>query len=104
MISGFAKADGPFVQIVRQTKNYAFSFPVDHLPQPFTGPSLILTGRQDSGVGYKDQYKFIEQYPRASFVILDMCGHALQIEQAELFNAMVNEWLDRVLWSSAQKK
>ncbi len=104
MCSGWAKGDNAFLQVVRQAKNYTFTFPVDRLPRPFAGPSLILTGRQDSGAGYRDQYKFLEQYPRASFVILDMCGHILQIEQVDLFNALVNEWLDRVLWASAQEK
>jgi pimeloyl-ACP methyl ester carboxylesterase len=104
MVSSFAKADGAFLQVIRQVKNYAFSFPVDRLPQPYAKPSLILTGRQDSAVGYKDTYKFIEQYPHASFVVLDMSGHILQIEQAKLFNALVNEWLDRVLWSTASEK
>jgi pimeloyl-ACP methyl ester carboxylesterase len=99
MCSGWAKGDNAFLVVVRQAKNYAFSFPVDRLPQPFAGPSLILAGRQDSGAGYRDQYRFLEQYPRASFVILDMCGHILQIEQPVLFNALADEWLDRVSWS-----
>jgi pimeloyl-ACP methyl ester carboxylesterase len=105
MCSGWAKGDTAFQGVLRyQVKNYTFSFTVDQLPQPFAGPSLILTGRQDSGVGYRDQYKFLEQYPRASFVILDMCGHILQIEQAGLFDALVNEWLDRVSWSMSPDK
>jgi pimeloyl-ACP methyl ester carboxylesterase len=105
MCSGWAKGDRAFQEVLRyQVKNYTFSFPVDQLPQPFAGPSLILTGRQDSGGGYRDQYKFLEQYPRASFVILDMCGHILQIEQAGLFDALVNEWLDRVSWSLSPGK
>jgi len=28
--------------------------------------------------------------------VLDRAGHNLQIEQEDLFNALVNEWLDRV--------
>jgi hypothetical protein len=28
--------------------------------------------------------------------VLDRAGHNLQIEQEALFNALVNEWLDRV--------
>jgi hypothetical protein len=49
---------------VRRIENYAFSFPVDRLSEPFQGPSLILTGRQDAGVGYRDAWAFLEQYPR----------------------------------------
>ena len=38
----------------------------------------------------------MNNYPRSGFVVLDMAEHGLQIEQAALFNALVNEWLDRV--------
>lgn len=96
MVSGFSKANGTYLRSIRQPKNYAYSFPVDQLPQPFKGPSLFLTGRQDSGVGYNDIWAFIEQYPRATFACLDYCGHALQIEQAGLFDALMKEWLERV--------
>lgn len=38
-----------------------------------------------------------EGYPRCTFAVLDMAGHAMQIEQDRLFGALVHEWLDRVL-------
>ncbi|MEE6257042.1 alpha/beta fold hydrolase [Plantactinospora sonchi] len=66
-------------------------------------PSLILTGRQDSSVGYVDQLALLPHYPRASFAVLDVAGHNLQFEQPELFDALVREWLDRVAaesWSA----
>ncbi|MEI8199937.1 MAG: alpha/beta hydrolase [Eubacteriales bacterium] len=75
----------------------AFSYEVDPLEKPFEEPCLILTGRQDSSVGYKDQFTLLEDYPHASFVILDRAGHNLQIEQEDLFNNLVSEWLDRVV-------
>ena len=53
-------------------------------------------GRQDSIVGYRDAWEIIENYPRGSFVVLDKAGHNLQIEQEDLFNNLVLEWLDRV--------
>lgn len=59
-------------------------------------PTLILTGRQDSSVGYVDQFALLPHYPRASFAVLDVAGHNLQFEQPELFDALVREWLDRV--------
>jgi len=64
--------------------------------QPFERPTLVLTGRQDSSVGYRDQLALLDLYPRATFAILDVAGHNLQIEQPALFEALVNEWLDRV--------
>jgi pimeloyl-ACP methyl ester carboxylesterase len=74
----------------------AFSYDVDQLDEPFDQPSLILVGRQDTEVGYKDQFKLLDHYPRASFVVLDKAGHNLQIEQEALFSSLVCEWMDRM--------
>ena len=63
---------------------------------PFEKPTLILTGRQDTHVGYKDAWNILEKYPRATFAVLDRAGHALGVEQEILFQALVHEWLDRV--------
>ncbi|GAB2928425.1 alpha/beta hydrolase [Micromonospora polyrhachis] len=63
---------------------------------PFTRPTLILTGRQDHATGYLDQFALLPHYPRATFAVLDVAGHNLQIEQPALFDALVGEWLDRV--------
>jgi pimeloyl-ACP methyl ester carboxylesterase len=62
----------------------------------YSAPTLILMGRQDSTVGYTDQWRLIEHYPRATFAVLDRAGHALPHEQIDLFNALMAEWLDRV--------
>lgn len=78
------------------SENSAFSFDVDALSEPFARPTLILAGKQDHISGYREQWGILENYPRATFVVLDRAGHRLQIEQEELFNALVGEWLDRV--------
>ena len=62
----------------------------------YTKPTLILTGRQDSTVGYADQWRLIEHYPRATFAVLDRAGHALPHEQRTLLHTLLAEWLDRV--------
>ena len=76
--------------------NYEFSFDVDTLPEPFHGPTLMLMGRQDSSCGYHDAWSILDNYPRGTFVVLDRAGHGLMFEQRKLFNALVNEWIDRV--------
>ena len=97
MLAGFECADSDFNARVRgDIAAYTFTFNVDDLAVPFEKPSLILTGRQDCLTGYRDAWKLLENYPRSSFVVLDMAGHGLQIDQAGLFTALVNEWLDRV--------
>ena len=70
-----------------------------HRPQeqaPYRRPTLLVTGRQDSTVGYARAWELLEQYPRATFAVLDRAGHALPHEQPELLRALVTEWLDRV--------
>jgi pimeloyl-ACP methyl ester carboxylesterase len=62
----------------------------------FTRPVLILTGRQDSVVGWVDSWRLLDHYPRATFAVLDRAGHALAHEQGPLLVALMAEWLDRV--------
>jgi pimeloyl-ACP methyl ester carboxylesterase len=82
-------------KIREQPEKYAFSFDVDDVPEPFPGPSLIITGRQDSIVGYRDAWNILEKYPRATYVVLDRAAHLLE-EKEGLVSILINEWLDRV--------
>jgi len=80
-----------------QQDGYTFSFDVAGPgSQPFEKPTLIVVGRQDSAVGYKDQYAILERFPRATYAVLDRAGHELPYAQDRLFDALVIEWLDRV--------
>jgi len=79
-----------------QIENRIFSFDLEAALHPFKKPTLILTGRQDTHVGYKDAWSILEKYPRATFAVLDRAGHALGVEQETLFHAMIHEWLTRV--------
>jgi len=87
-------ADYDFLSRLRE--NYAFSFDVDLLPEPFGGPTLIFVGRQDSIAGYRGAMGLLENYSRGTLAVLDRAGHGLMAEQKSLFNALVSEWLDRV--------
>ena len=65
--------------------------------RPFDRPSLILTGRQDSRVGYRGAWGLVEEFPRGTYGVLDMAGHHLgRIERPELFRALVGDWLERM--------
>lgn len=70
--------------------------PEDAHPEPFTQPSLFITGRQDQVVGYADAWRRIEHYPRATFSVLDGAGHNVHLEQPNLSGALVLEWLSRM--------
>ncbi len=75
---------------------YGFSFDADRPEHPFEKPSLILAGRQDASVGYKDALSIMDNYPRGTFAVLDRAGHGLEVEQEAIFNCLINELLDRV--------
>lgn len=96
MLAGFGCGDTGFTSRIRADGAYALASDVDAPVAPFERPSLILTGRQDCLVGYRDAWKLLDNFPRASFAVLDMAGHGLQIEQPDLFRALVGEWLHRV--------
>ena len=95
IMSGVELANSTFLQNIMQ-KGYGFSFDVDKVNKKFYKPTLILLGKQDDCVGYKDAWNILENFPRATFAVLDRAGHNLQIEQEGLFNSLINEWLVRV--------
>ena len=95
IMPGFEVADDIFLQRL-QENGYGFSFNVYKVNKKFDKPALIILGRQDSGVGYKDAWSILDNFPRATFSVLDRAGHNLQIEQEKLFNSLTNEWLKRV--------
>jgi pimeloyl-ACP methyl ester carboxylesterase len=95
VLPGLKIADSAFLENCL-SKNVPYAVDVDRIEKPYRQPTLMVMGRQDSVVGYHDHWQLIENYPRASFMILDKAGHNLQIEQDVLFSALVKEWLNRV--------
>lgn len=95
ILPGVKAADFAFLEnTLSQHVPYAVN--VDQIEKPYPQPTLMLMGRQDSATGYRDHWQLIENYPHASFVVLDRAGHNLEIEQDELFRPLVKEWLNRV--------
>ncbi|OGX61623.1 MAG: 2-hydroxy-6-oxo-6-phenylhexa-2,4-dienoate hydrolase [Paenibacillus sp. RIFOXYA1_FULL_44_5] len=94
ILCGVEIADTAFLE--RISPKYDLTDDTYVYAETYEKPVLILSGRQDHVVGYQNQWKFAQQYPRATFAVLDRAGHNLQIEQNNLFHALVSEWLDRV--------
>ncbi|RDH38428.1 alpha/beta-hydrolase [Aspergillus welwitschiae] len=61
-------------------------------------PTLVLCGRQDECVGYRDCLGLLERYPRATFAVLDRGTHGLPVDGSErgVFGALVRDWAFRV--------
>jgi pimeloyl-ACP methyl ester carboxylesterase len=96
ILPGLAAADPDFLENVLG-RNAHFPYPVDEIEEPYNRPVLILTGRQDASVGYRGQFKLADGYPRASYAVLDRAAHNLPIENPVLFDALVSDWLERVV-------
>ena len=62
-----------------------------------SAPTLILCGRQDDVVGYRDALRLLELYPRSTFAVLDRATHALPVDdKRNVYESLVSDWLDRV--------
>jgi pimeloyl-ACP methyl ester carboxylesterase len=94
VLSGLDIADP--AAVARIEGDYAGTFTMESGSPPYPGPVLFFLGRQDATTGYRDAWRILEHYPRATFAVLDRAGHNAQIEQPALFAALVDEWLDRV--------
>jgi pimeloyl-ACP methyl ester carboxylesterase len=100
-LSAIPRPDQEFLD--RLGKSNRLSFDVDALPQPCGAPALFVLGRQDHMCGYREAWKILEQYPRATFAVLDGGGHGLIGEKPDVFRALVQDWLDRVeQWSQTR--
>lgn len=91
-----AQSDFDYLQAIREDPlGYTCAGDVDDLEEPFARPALIVAGRQDSVVGYADAWRLLDNYPRATFAVLDRTGHLLE-GQEELLAALLADWLERV--------
>lgn len=71
----------------------AFSYDVDNTDKPFSQPCLIITGKQDTEVGYKDQFDLMRNFTNSTYLAVNRAGHNLQIEQPGIFKDTVKNWL-----------
>ncbi len=82
--------------LMNRIRDTEFSFEVDRLESPFDNPTLILLGRYDVAVGYKDAWHLYDNFSDATLVVLGRSGHSIQMEQPVLFDAHVRAWLDQI--------
>ena len=94
---GFAHADTAFLDAVDERFPLGVDIDATLAERPFEGPSLLLCGRQDAMVGWRDQQRLLGLMPRCTNAVLDVAGQNLQLERPELFDALTADWLRRVL-------
>ncbi|MHA1585079.1 MAG: alpha/beta fold hydrolase [Promethearchaeota archaeon] len=91
-LAGIKICDREFYKRIH--KKYEFTENIDELNVPFTKPTVILCGRQDNIVGYRDHLRLLVPYSHASYIVLDRAGHNLEAEQPVLFAKIVQNWFN----------
>lgn len=90
-------SDSKILEPIRSDKQrYQLSAKYQTSTEKLLAPTLILCGRQDDDVGYRDSISLLERFPRATFAVLDRETHALPLDDQDLFKALVLNWLYRV--------
>jgi pimeloyl-ACP methyl ester carboxylesterase len=82
--------------VARIEARYGGSFPIVPPSGTFDRPTLVIAGRQDSVLGFNDQWRIFGQWPRVTYAVLDRGGHGLYIELQPLHDALMNDWINRV--------
>ncbi|MFZ4122460.1 MAG: alpha/beta fold hydrolase [Caulobacterales bacterium] len=58
-------------------------------------PTLLIWGREDRVIPLDASFLLLKQIPNASLHVIPRCGHWVQWEKADAFNALVLEFLSR---------
>ncbi|KAK5732272.1 hypothetical protein LTR17_010718 [Elasticomyces elasticus] len=98
ILPAIAASDSAVLDPIRNDPSlYRLTAPMHSSDMPFSKPTLILTGRQDTVVGYRDAWPLLACYPRATFVALDRTDHGLPVDETDvlIFEALVRNWLLR---------
>ena len=90
LMPALASADWDYLNNVLEG---SFSFDPDDLEESCQIPCLIIAAKQDTEVGYKDQFDLMEKYTNSTYVAVEKAGHNLQIEQPGIFESIVKSWL-----------
>lgn len=91
------QATAPIASEIRADPGrYGFSFDLIEAEKTFDEPTLIIAGRRDTTVGYRDAWSILDSYPRATFVALDRADHGWPMERPNLLPALIDDWLARM--------
>ncbi|CAL9303929.1 alpha/beta fold hydrolase [Streptomyces sp. SudanB182_2057] len=64
------------------------------------GTHLVVTGRQDHMVGWRDQLELLDHYPHATYAVVDGAGHNVHLDRPDTVHGLLGNWLDTL---AAQK-
>lgn len=82
--------------VERISHRYVLAVEPEERFSEFAGPAVMVMGRQDHVVGFQDQIVLAGHYPHSTVAVLDRAGHNAHLDQPELTEALLGEWLDRM--------
>lgn len=88
---GLASHDRAYARQLLQS--FDLTTPPEQRFATFDHPALMITGRQDAGVGYVDQFDLLSSYPRMTYVALDHAGHNVHLDRPKATHALFADWL-----------
>ena len=96
--SALKAADNKVLDPIRaDPQRYHLSIDLDDKEsKKLLAPTLILCGRHDDVVGYRDSLRLLELYPRSTYVVLDRGRHGLPVDEDGVFESLIRDWLTRV--------
>lgn len=94
IIPGILKADDDFLTYF-QKNGYEFSFEEVLNQTICEKPIVFLLGKQDQVVGFEDSLQLAPYLPNSSYSILNSAGHTIQIDQAFLVMAHLQDFLKK---------
>ncbi|BDR54434.1 hydrolase [Bombiscardovia apis] len=82
--------------MARLSADYELAMDFDDRWQAFRSPALFICGRQDSSVGYQDQFALSCKFPQSTYAALNEAGHNVHIEQPRATAALIQAWAEQV--------
>lgn len=61
--------------------------------ESLTGRSLVVTGKQDSVVGWREQLDLAEFYEHQTYAAIDDAGHNVHLDQSAVTGHLITTWL-----------
>jgi pimeloyl-ACP methyl ester carboxylesterase len=90
VLSAARQGDAYYLQRLRTT---GYQLSDEASTAVYTGPTLVVAGRDDRIAGYADQFRSLACYPQATFAAIAGAGHYLPFEYPNVFAALVRQWL-----------
>ncbi|ATG97792.1 alpha/beta fold hydrolase [Mesoplasma lactucae] len=73
-------------------KDYELSCERDLRMKKVSTPLLLVSGKEDNVVGWKDQMSLMDNWLNGSMILLSKAGHNLQMDQPEVYQDMIKDF------------